>query len=762
MSERRDTPVPPARPTEPAQPALASRRDIFKVLALAGGGMALGFELPGCAPAKMPFAAGGDFAPNAWLRITTQDRILFALDRVEMGQGTTTSHATLLAEELDVDPRRLQVVAAPAHRAYDNPDPALGFQITGGSSSVRESFLPLRKAGATAREMLRRAGAKTWAVPLDECTAVDGVVEHRPSGKKAKYGDLATVASTLPIPSETKLKAPAELRFIGKKVDRLDTRPKVDGSGIYGIDVTLPGLLTAVVLRPPSVGGKVVSFDATKAKALPGVVDVVKIPSGVAVVATSYYRARAASKAVDVTFEDGPNVSTDSLRKAFQTRLDSPAKVSHARGSVTSAFEKASRKLEARYEVPYLAHATLEPQNATVHLHDGVCEIWAPTQSPGLAREVAHGITGIAHDNIHVHTTLIGGGFGRRLAQDYVAEAVHVAVRVKRPVKVLWSREDDMTHDPYRPMSAHALVGSLDAAGNVSGWQHRIVSQSIVAHIARDFVTVIPPNAMPGVLKLALARTGAALYGSSAVEDSTSVEGAADMAYAIPAFRAEYAPVETGVPVGFWRAVGFSENVFVVESFLDELAHAAKADPLAFRLALLSEAPRNRRVLALAAEKAGWGKPTPNGVFRGLAQTRAFSTYSAQVAEVSVEGGAIRVHRVVAAVDCGTVVNPDIVRAQVEGGIIFGLSAALHQQITLSKGRVRETNFHELKLLRMHETPEIEVHIVDSQEPPTGIGEPGLPPIAPAVANAVFAATGIRLRRLPLLASLAEHLAGHR
>ncbi len=734
------------------------RRDFLRVVALAGGGLALGFELPGCTP-NLPLPAGGDFAPNAWLRITTQDRYLFALDRVEMGQGTTTSHATLLAEELDVDPRRLEVVAAPAHRAYDNPDSNLGFQITGGSSSVRTSYLPLRNAGAAAREMLQEAAARTWGVPVTECTASDGVVRHAASGKKAKYGDLATMASGLPVPVAPKLKPQAELRFIGKKVDRLDTRPKVDGSGVYGIDVKVPGLLTAVVLRPPSVAGKVVSFDGAAAKAMPGVVDVFKIPSGVAVVATSYWRARAASSAVVVTFEDGPNVSTDALRKAFHARLDSPAKVSYARGKVASAFEKATKKIEARYEVPYLPHATLEPQNATVHLHDGVCEIWAPTQAPGLAREVAHAITGIDHDKILVHTTLIGGGFGRRLAQDFVAEAVHVAVRLKRPVKVLWSREDDMTHDPYRPMSAHALVGSLDAAGHPSGWQHRIVSQSIVAHVARDFVTAIPPNAVPGVMKLALARTGAALYRGSGVEDSTSVEGAADMAYGIPAFRAEYAPVETGVPIGFWRAVGFSENVFVVESFLDELAHAANVDPLAFRLRLLGEAPRHKRVLELAAEKAGWGTPPPPGVFRGVAMTRAFSTYCAQVAEVSVEGTSIRVRRVVAAVDCGVVVNPDIVRAQVEGGIVFGLSAALFQQITLSGGRVREKNFHELRLLRMHETPEIEVHIVDSQEPPTGIGEPGLPPIAPAVANAVFAATGIRLRRLPLLPSLAAHLA---
>lgn len=743
---------------------LSSRRGVLQVALIAGGTFALGFELPGCTPTKLPSPAGGDFAPNAWIRITTTDRILFALDRVEMGQGTTTSHATLVAEELDVDPKRLEVVAAPAERAYDNPDPQLGFQITGGSSSVRESFLPLRRAGATAREMLRRAAATKWGVPVDECVAKDGEVHHERTARRAKYGEVATIAAGLPVPSDVPLKAPGAFRFIGKRVDRLDARAKVDGSGTYGIDVKLPGMLTAIVVRSPTIGGKLVSFEPSKTKAQPGVVDVVRVPSGVAIVATSYFRARAAEKHLETTWDAGKTMSTESLRKAYHERLDRSADVVQSHGSLSTALAAASHVLEARYEVPYLPHATLEPQNATVHLHEGGCDVWAPTQAPGLAKEAARRITGLPYEKIRVHTTLIGGGFGRRLAQDYVVEALHLADRTRhlgKPVKIIWSREDDLANDPYRPMSAHALRGGVGEDGRISGWFHRIVSQSIVAQIGRDWAPAIPPNGMPQMLKLALGRTAGALYATNAMTDTSSHEGASDLGYAgaFKAFRAEYAPVDTGVPVGFWRSVGHSENAFVVESFIDELAHAAKQDPLAFRLAHLPEGSRHRAVLELAATKAEWSKPTKPGTFRGIALTKAFQSYCAQVAEVSVEGHSVRVHRVVAAVDCGLVVNPDIVRAQVEGAIAFGLSAALHQAITIDHGRVRETNFHELKLLRMHEMPVVEVHIVESHEPPTGIGEPGVPPIAPAVANAIFAATGRRLRRLPLLAALKEALA---
>lgn len=739
-----------------------SRRELLKVAAIAGGTFALGLELPGCGP-KMPMAAGGDFAPNAWIRITKGNRFLFALDRVEMGQGTTTSHATLVAEELDVDPKRIEVVAAPADRAYDNPDPNLGFQVTGGSTSVKTSFMPLRRAGATAREMLRRAGATALGVPVDECVATDGEIRHAKSGRKKTYGEVAELASTLPIPSDVVLKEPSTFRFVGKKVSRLDARAKVDGTAKYGIDVALPGALVAIVIRSPSIGGKLVSFSAGGAKSMPGVRDVVKVPSGVAIVADRYYQARAAEHEVRCEWDAGATTSTSVLEKAYRERLERSADVVASHGSIGAGTREGKVHHEATYEAPYLAHATLEPQNATVRLGENRCEIWAPTQSPGLAKEAARRVLGFSYAEIEVHTTAIGGGFGRRLAQDFVTEAIHVAIATRhlaRPIKVVWSREDDTQNDPYRPMSFHRVRGSVDGAGKITAWQQRVVAQSIVSQVGREWGQALLPNGVPGIMKLATGHTAGALFGTNAVTDVSSHEGVADMTYEpeLGAFRVEYAPVETGVPVGFWRGVGHSENCFVVESFIDELAHLAGKDPLAFRLAHLPKGSRARAVLELAAEKIGWSRPPPPGIFRGIGLTRAFSTYCAEIAEVSVTGHEPRVHRVVAAVDCGSVVNPDIVAAQIEGGIAFGLGAALHQRITIEHGRVKEKNFNLFPPLRMHEMPRVEVFCVPSNEAPTGVGEPGLPPIAPAVANAIFAATGKRLRRMPLVPALAEAL----
>jgi len=737
-----------------------SRREVLKVVALAGGTFALGFELPGCAP-RMPAPAAGDFAPSAWIRITTTNRVLFALDRVEMGQGTTTSHATLVAEEMDIDPKRIEVVAAPADRAYDNAD--IGFQVTGGSTSVKTSYVPLRRAGATAREMLRRAGALAFGAPVDECVAADGEVRHEKTGRRKTYGELATAASQLPIPADVPLKDPSTFRFVGKRVGRLDARAKVDGSAVYGIDVKVPNAAVAVVIRSPTIGGKLASFSPGAALSRPGVLAVVEVPSGVAIVAESYWRARAAQGDVTCTWSAGATTSTEVLRKAYTERLERAADVVASHGSLGAGRARAQTKVHARYEAPYLAHATLEPQNCTVRLGDGSCDIWAPTQAPALAREAARRVLGLPYPRINVHTTAIGGGFGRRLAQDFVTEALHVAVATRalgRPVKVVWSREDDTTNDPYRPMSIQAVEGAVDAEGNVAAWSQRVVSQSIVSQVGREWGQALVPSGLPGFLKLASGHMAGALYGTNAVTDPSSHEGVTDMTYeaAFGAFRVEYAPVEPGVPVGFWRGVGHSENCFVVESFMDELAHAAGRDPLAFRLAHLAKGSRARAVLELAAEKAGFGAPAPKGIFRGIGLTRAFSTYCAEIAEVSVEGHDVRVHRVVAAVDCGAVVNPDIVAAQIEGGICFGLGAALYQAITLEHGRVRETNFHAFPLVRMHEMPKVEVHLVPSREAPTGVGEPGVPPIAPAVANAIFAATGKRLRRLPLVPALAEAL----
>ncbi|RYE87162.1 MAG: xanthine dehydrogenase family protein molybdopterin-binding subunit, partial [Myxococcales bacterium] len=475
----------------------------------------------------------------------------------------------------------------------------------------------------------------------------------------------------------------------------------------------------------------------------PGVVDVFAIPAGVAVVAESYWRARRAADRVQARWSEGATgLDSAALRASYRRRLDSPGKVQRDDGDAEGALRSGARVLEAIYELPFLAHATLEPQNATARVADGRCEVWAPTQAPGLAREVIRRITGFDEAAIVIHQTLLGGGFGRRLEQDYIIEAVHIALRVPRPVKVVWSREDDTRHDVYRPMATTRVRAALSSEGKLVGWSQRVATQALTAAVIPDWLPAIVPGAVPGSLKGLLARGARVAMAGGVVADESGAEGAADLAYAVPNVRVEHAVVTPGVPVGFWRSVGYSHNTFVTECFLDEVAHALGRDPYELRRELLAGAPRHLAALDLAARQAGWGQPLPPGVFRGIAQARAFRTACAQVAEVSVHGSSIRVHRVVAAVDCGLVVNPDIVRAQIEGGIVFGLSAALRQAITLTRGRVDQGNFHDFELLRMHECPRIEVHLVPSDEPPTGVGEPGVPPIGPAVANAVFRATG--------------------
>ena len=739
-----------------------SRRDFLRLGVTAGGALLLEIALPGCGgPPRAVAAANGGvaFVPNAWLRIEPDDRIIFVLDRVEMGQGTMTGQAQLVAEELAIDPSRLVVELAPANRAYDNPDAGLGFQATGGSTSTRASFIPLRTAAATAREALRQAAARKWGVALATCTAENGAIVHAASGRRARYGELAADAAREDVDAPA-LKPAKDFRVIGKAVPRLDIRAKVDGSAVYGIDVKVPGLAVAVVLRAPVLGAKLLGFDAAEAKAQPGVVDVIAIPTGVAVVAETYWRARRAAQAVRVRWSEGEtHLDTERLRSAYRARLESSGVAQRNDGSFASAERRAARVVDALYEVPYLAHATLEPQNATAVVKDGRCEVWAPTQAPGLAREAVRSVTGFAYDDIVVHQTLLGGGFGRRLAQDYVVEAVHVALRVHRPVKVIWSREDDTRHDVYRPMAMTRVRAAIGRNGALDGWFQRIVSQSIAANVGPEWVHAFLPNRVPLSLKASMGRSAAITFGGGALFDETTAEGARDLAYGIPNVRVEHAVMAAEVPVGFWRSVGFSHNVFVTESFFDEVAHAMGRDPFELRRSLLAKAPRHRRVLELAAEKVGWGTPAKPGVFRGIAQARSFESYAAHVAEVSVHGAEVKVHRVVAAVDCGTVVNPDIVRAQVEGGIAFGLGAALRQEITLDAGRVTQGNFDDFEPLRIHEMPEVEVHVVPSDEPPTGIGEPGLPPIAPAVANAIFHATNRRVRRMPFSRAFAEDAA---
>ncbi len=736
--------------------AEASRRDVLRASLGVGGGFLLELAGLGCssglAGPVQPGAQAGDFVPGAWLRITPDDRVIFTLDRVEMGQGTMTSHAQILADELEVDPARFVVELAGADRAYDNADSSL--QVTGGSASVKLSYDPLRRAGAVAREMLRRAAAKRFAARLEDCRAEGGAVVHVPSGRRLRYGELAADAAREAIPEVT-LKPDAEHTWIGKSVTRLDARMKVDGTGVYGLDVSVPGMLTAVVVRPPRLGAEVVSVDDRAARGMPGVADVVRIPQGVAVVAGRFWQAQRAAAAVKVVWSPGETwIDSDTLRRMYRERLQRDAAPARRQGDVAAAERSAARTVEAVYEAPYLAHATMEPQSATASVTADRCELWAPTQAPGLACETAHRVTGLPHASIVFHQTLLGGGFGRRLSQDFVDEAVQISMRLRRPVKVVWTREDDMRHSLYRPMALARLRGSVDAGGGIVSWSQRIVCQSVFGETGPEWLRAILPPNVPLALKLLGGRLGGGLLTGDGIVDPSSVEGAATMAYDIPNLRFEHAVMRHPVPVGAWRSVGNSQNVFMTEAFFDELAHAGRRDPFALRRELLSHTPRQRAVLELAAEKAGWGKPLPKGHFHGIAQARCFETYCAEVAEVSIEGSEVRVHRVVAAVDCGTVVNPDLARAQVESGIVFGLGAALRQEITWKRGAVEQANFHDFEPLRMHETPDIEVHLVQSTEHPTGLGEPGLPPIAPAVANAVLAATGRPVRTLPFTRGL--------
>lgn len=738
-----------------------SRRDAIRLIGAAGGALVVGVHLPGCALGRGPgrialrAAATGEFRPNAWIRITPDDRVIFTLDRVEMGQGTMTSHTVLIAEELDVDPTAIEVVFAEASRDYDNPEMRL--QITGSSTSLRTSWEPLRRAGATAREMLRRAAAERWVVELDGCEARDGAVHHVASNRSARYGELAGAAALQDVP-EIDLKEPERFRWIGTSLRRLDAPAKTDGSAIYGIDVRIPGMLSAVVVRCPVRGGTVQRFDRDSAKRLPGVVDVFAIDEGVAIVARTYWEARRAADAADVSWNEGRFAAADSAAMSRAYRALAAQRGAKVRddGNAYRALRRASRTVEATYEVPYLAHTPMEPMNATARVAAGRCEIWAPTQSPAIARLRAAEALGLDERDVTVHTTLLGGGFGRRIAQDYVVEAVKIAHRTGEAVKVVWSREDDLAGDFYRPMAVSSMRGSLDRTGRVTGWLHRIVTQSIISHTANDFVGAVAPAATPRSLRRWMSRASSRSFARGMPIDTTSTDGAADLPYAIPHLRVESIVAETGVPVGFWRSVGHSHNAFATESFLDELAAAAGRDPLELRVELLADRPRHRAVLELAAAEADWGGALPVGVGRGIAVHASFRSFCAQVIEAAIEGARVRVRRVVCAIDCGRAVNPDLVVAQIESGVIFGLSAALDQQITFASGRVQERNFHQFPLLRIHECPKIEVHVVPSTEPPSGVGEPGVPPVAPALCGAIFAATGRRIRRLPVHAALAE------
>jgi len=698
-----------------------SRREFLKAGAAVGGGLILGVALPD-ALLKPAAAQAAVSMPNAWVKIGRDNSITIISARSEMGQGVYTAMPTLVAEELEVDLAKIKVEIAPAAEPYINS--MLGGQITGGSTSVAEGYDKLRIAGAQARTMLVEAAAQKWGVDASACRAQDGTVAG-PAGQKATYGELAEAAAKLPVPKDVKLKEHKNSRYVGKPINRLDTPGKINGTAEYGIDVKLPGMLYASLAQCPVIGGKAVSFDAAKAKAMPGVKHVVQITDGIAVVADSWWRAKTARDALAITWDEGPGKALNSagVAAALKAAAAKPGAAFKKQGDVEAGLKGAAKTLQAEYELPFLAHAAMEPMNFTADVRQDSCLIYGPTQFQQLAVGVAAQASGLKPEQVTVRTTFLGGGFGRRIDADFVGQAVEISKAVGAPVKLLWTREDDMTHDFYRPVSYHQLSGGLDAQGRPVALKFHLTSPSVTSRL-------FPPFIKDGV-------------------DPLMTE-AAVVPYDIPHQFADVVIHDTGMRVGYLRSVSHALNSFAYESFMDELAAAAGKDPYQFRLALLDKQPRLKHVLELAAEKSGWGTPLPAGRFRGIGLMEGYGTSMAQVAEVSVAGPRVRVHRVVVAADLGKMVNPNIVKQQLESSIIFGLGAVLYGEITLKDGRVQQSNFHDYQVVRMPESPKIEMHIVDSNEKPAGIGEPGTALVGPTVANAVFAATGKRLRKLPL------------
>ncbi len=682
-----------------------TRGEFLKISATSGAGLILGFHLLGRNGLQAAETAGV-FEPNVWLSVAPSGDVTIIMHRAEMGQKIWTSLPMIVAEELGADWSKVTV-------KQGDLNPAYGGQNTGGSASIRTCYDKLRKAGATARAMLISAAAQTWDVPPGSCRAAEGIVTHSATNRTLTYGELAQKAAGLPVPEEVTLKAPKDYTIIGQDLRGKEVPAKVNGSAIFGYDYTMPGMLVAMVARCPVFGGKVASYEEGSAKSVAKVRHVVEISSGVAVVADDTWAAIQGREALKVTWDEGPNadLSSADISKAFAAAAEKPGEVLLEEGDATVALASARKKLEAVYEVPYLDHASMEPMNATAHVHDGMCEVWAPTQFPNDDHEVAMKITGLPAEKVVVHPLFIGGAFGRRADTDFIEDAVEVSKALGVPVKVVWTRDEDVQHGHYRPASYHKMQGGLDKKKRLVAWTHR----------------------------------------ASGPENGSFAYAAADLAYGIPNIHVDKVTSDIPVPTGYWRSVANTQVAYVNECFMDELAEAAKEDPYEFRRALMKEkSPRLLKTLDLVAEKAGWGK-RKRGRYRGIAAHASFNSYAATVVEVSKDRqGPVKIERIVCAMDCGLPINPDGIRNQVEGGSIMALTAAIYGKISLKNGRVEQSNYHNYQLVTMAETPVLEVVVVPSTERPTGVGEPSLPPLVPVVINAIYAATGIRIRRLPI------------
>ena len=710
-----------------------SRRKFLQTTALIGGGLVIGFHLPAFAKKlrNIGIPAAENFAPNAFVRIGKDNMITVIVNHSEMGQGAYTSLPMIIADELDADWSKVKFEAAPVDPVYNHP--GFGMQGTGGSTSTWVEWDRFRNAGATGRYLLVAAAAQTWNVDASSLRTEKGYVVHDATKRKISYGELVDKAAAITAPKEVKLKDAKDFKLIGKPVKRLDTPEKIDGSGIFGLDVKIPGLLTAVIERAPVFGGKVKSFNADKAKAIPGVKEVVQIDRGIAVVATGFWPAKLGRDALEIVWDEGALSTLDT--KTQTTQYADLAKqagaVAKKEGDVAAAKSKAVKNFDVVYDMPYLAHAPMEPLNCVADVKADSCEIWVGTQFQTVDAMTAAGITGLKPNQIKLHTTLLGGGFGRRAVLDahFVSEAVQVSKAIKSPVKVVWTREDDIRGGYYRPRAYHTISAGLDASGKPLYWKQNIVCQS--------FAVGTPLEAM-------MVQNGV---------DGTAVEGASEIPYHVPNRQVEWNMAPNGVPTLWWRSVGSSHTAFVVEGFIDELAKAAGKDPFEYRRMLMDKHPRQKKVLEYVAAKAGWKNPLPAGRGKGIAVHESFGSVVAMVAEVSIAKNNLKVHKVTVAVDCGQVVNPDTIKAQMEGCVVFGLTAALYGEISFEKGRVKQSNFHDYRMLRMNEMPVVEVHIADSKEKMGGVGEPGVPPVAPAVANALFVLTGKRIHKLPFQAS---------
>ena len=730
---------------------ITSRRNFIKASLTASGSLSLALALPGCQSLHTSsLQKNGNWEANAWLEITTDNRLIFTLDRVEMGQGTYTGLATLVAEELDTPPDLFEVIFAPADTQYRNRD--YGLQLTGGSNSLSTSWQVLRETGALAKVMLLNAASEVFQAPLEQLAFDNKYVVHTESSKKISFGELASLASKQSIPSQIPLKNKADFKYIGKSSQRLDSNLKVTGKANYGIDTEIEGTRYAVVARAPAYGSSLKQHNGAALVGSNGVESVIEIQSGLAIIASSYWQARKAQQKLELEWSDSPKIA-NTVEEVFslyrKAAKEDEGDSKRSEGDVDAAFKNPVKVVASEYTTPFLAHATMEPMNCTAHVQKDRVDIWTSTQAPDVAAVAVAKVTDVALSEVYIHNQFIGGGFGRRLSQDFVAEAAEISAKAGGIIKLVWSREEDTQHDLYRPATLHKISAALDINGRPTAWDHQIISPNIMDWYVWDASPAMFPWS-PKFMYSTLGKVGLLTAGSPVTPaDTSAYEGADDIPYAFPSIEVRHTKADAGIPVTYWRSVGHSHTAFAIESMISELAEQAGMDELQFRQELLADSPRTLGVLNKVAEIGKWGRNSDDNVFQGIAVHKSFGSYAAELVELKIENNEIKLLKVFCVIDCGLVVNPDIVRMQMESCIIFGATAALYGEITLKDGKVQQSNFHDYPIMRMNQTPEIEVFIMESEDAPTGVGEPGLPPLAPAIASALYKATNKRFKDMP-------------